>query len=314
MRKTKARRTTSTGKASAGGKPARKVSAPKPKSASASRTKPPAKVVPPKSAKKTTPPPRAAHESKSPPKPKVEAPIAKAKSPKDLRVPGKAESKGGNLPGVRAGRGGKGVTNPIGPPPGKPIVAQPKDGKPVRRVLIQTGKPIAGHPSIAMNRDPKRNALAARLPSPLLPRREVPPSLKIAPKAPEPKSNQVMSRKTSFKKADLQRYQQLLLDKRESLVGDVRSMESQAFRQSGTESSPNHMADYGSDTFEQDFTLGLIESDEKVINEINKALERITNQTYGVCETCAIDIPVARLDVLPWAALCVKCQAQAERF
>jgi DnaK suppressor protein len=122
-----------------------------------------------------------------------------------------------------------------------------------------------------------------------------------------------MNRKSSYKKAELQRYQELLLEKRESLAGDLRSMESQAFRQSGTESAPNHMADYGSDTFEQDFTLGLIESDEKVIAQINEALSRIEKGVYGICEGCSIDIPKARLDVLPWAALCVTCQSQLER-
>lgn len=122
-----------------------------------------------------------------------------------------------------------------------------------------------------------------------------------------------MNKKTSFKKAELQRFENLLLEKRDALAGDVRSMESQAFRQSGTESAPNHMADYGSDTFEQDMTLGLIETDEKVIAQINEALVRIQKLTYGVCEACGIDIPVARLEVLPWTAFCVQCQAQNER-
>lgn len=122
-----------------------------------------------------------------------------------------------------------------------------------------------------------------------------------------------MNRKSSYKKADLQRYQEKLLEKRDSLQGDLRSMESQAFRQSGTESAPNHMADYGSDTFEQDFTLGLIESDEKVLVQILEALVRIEKGSFGICESCSIDIPAARLDVLPWAALCVKCQSQVER-
>ena len=122
-----------------------------------------------------------------------------------------------------------------------------------------------------------------------------------------------MNKKTSFKKAELQRFENLLLEKRDALAGDVRSMESQAFRQSGTESAPNHMADYGSDTFEQDMTLGLIETDEKVIAQINDALVRIQKLTYGVCESCGIDIPVARLEVLPWTAFCVQCQAQNER-
>ncbi len=117
-----------------------------------------------------------------------------------------------------------------------------------------------------------------------------------------------------MKRAQITSFQLQLLEKRDALVGDLRSMESQAFKTSGQDTSANHMADHGSDNYEQEFTLGLIENDEEVVHQINEALLRIENGEYAICLSCQQSIPVARLEVLPWTPFCVTCQAQAERF
>lgn len=115
-------------------------------------------------------------------------------------------------------------------------------------------------------------------------------------------------------RGDVTRFQELLFAKRRALVGDLKSMETQAFKLSGQDTSANHMADYGSDNYEQDFTLGLIESNEEVVLQIDAALARIEKGTYGICETCEQPIPEARLEALPWTGFCVKCQQQQERY
>ncbi len=115
-------------------------------------------------------------------------------------------------------------------------------------------------------------------------------------------------------RADVGRFQELLLAKRRALVGDLKSMETQAFKLSGQDTSANHMADYGSDNYEQDFTLGLIENNEEAVLQIDAALARIDKGTYGVCEGCEQPIPEARLEALPWTGFCVKCQQQQERY
>ncbi|MFG0320315.1 MAG: TraR/DksA family transcriptional regulator [Planctomycetota bacterium JB042] len=106
----------------------------------------------------------------------------------------------------------------------------------------------------------------------------------------------------------------LLFAKREALVGDLRSMESQAFKTSGQDSAANHMADFGSDNYEQEFTLGLIENDQEIVHLINEALLRIENGEYGLCLECYEPIPNARLEVLPWTPFCVRCQEIAEKY
>ena len=91
-----------------------------------------------------------------------------------------------------------------------------------------------------------------------------------------------------------------------------------ALRKSGAEGSeassmPIHMADIGSDNFEQEFTLSLMESEEGTLDQIEASLERIEDGTYGQCEECGIKIPKTRLNAIPYTMLCVKCASQQEQ-
>jgi DnaK suppressor protein len=70
------------------------------------------------------------------------------------------------------------------------------------------------------------------------------------------------------------------------------------------------MADIGSDNFEQEFTLSLMENDEDTLAAIEHALERIEDGTYGACEECNGKIPKLRLEAIPYAAHCVKCASK----
>ena len=72
-------------------------------------------------------------------------------------------------------------------------------------------------------------------------------------------------------------------------------------------SMPIHMADVGSDAFEQEFTLSLMEHDGSALEQIEAALVRIEDGNYGVCVECEAKIPKARLQVLPQTPHCVKC-------
>ncbi|MCL2646540.1 MAG: TraR/DksA C4-type zinc finger protein [Phycisphaerales bacterium] len=106
----------------------------------------------------------------------------------------------------------------------------------------------------------------------------------------------------SLGKADLQYFRHLLLEKRREILGDVGSMESEAFKGgSNLSNMPIHMADVGTDNFEQEFTLGLIESERKILREIQDALIRIDNNTFGICQGTGKPIPRVRLEAVPWA-------------
>lgn len=74
----------------------------------------------------------------------------------------------------------------------------------------------------------------------------------------------------------------------------------------------NHPGDLGSETFERGKDLALREHASLRLNEIDAALERMEDGTYGTCMNCNQEIPVARLEVEPAAEFCVDCQDQAE--
>jgi RNA polymerase-binding protein DksA len=61
------------------------------------------------------------------------------------------------------------------------------------------------------------------------------------------------------------------------------------------------MADMGTDNYEQEFTLGLMEKDRQLLREINSALQKINEGTYGICEGTGKPIAKVRLEVQPWA-------------
>ena len=122
-----------------------------------------------------------------------------------------------------------------------------------------------------------------------------------------------------MKKAEMKVYKEQLLALRVRLRGDVNHMADSALKKSRSEANgdlsrmPIHMADIGTDNFEQEFTLSLIESDSGTLNQIENALERIEDGTYGECEECGARIPKKRLNVLPYATTCVKCASEIDQ-
>ena len=109
-------------------------------------------------------------------------------------------------------------------------------------------------------------------------------------------------------------YRERLLARRARLRGDLTQMEDNALNKdhSKTTSMPNHMAELGSDNFDQEVTLSLLGSENDALNQIEAAIERIEDGRFGQCEECGGKIPKPRLEAIPYAALCVDCASQRE--
>jgi DnaK suppressor protein len=129
----------------------------------------------------------------------------------------------------------------------------------------------------------------------------------------------VIRSKTTLTMKELAHFQQLLLAKRAELIGDVNSMEDEALQKSKLSASgdlstmPIHMADIGTANYEQEFALGLLDGERKLLREINDALQRIEERTYGVCEGTGKEISKARLEANPWARYCVEYARMVEQ-
>lgn len=122
--------------------------------------------------------------------------------------------------------------------------------------------------------------------------------------------------KSPFNKKKLMRFREILLRKRAELVGDVSEMEKEALLSGGSgglSHTPSHMAEQGSDTYDQALSLNIASVDRKLIKEIDDALERIDNKTYGVCELTGDPIREERLEELPWARHSIDAARELER-
>ncbi len=122
-----------------------------------------------------------------------------------------------------------------------------------------------------------------------------------------------------MRKDSLQRFRKVLLLKRSMLTGDMNTLQEEALRLnrdggSGELSNmPIHMADIGSDNYEQEFALGLIQNEEITLREIDEAIQRIDEGTYGKCQACEKKIPLARLKAKPQAKYCIECKKLDEK-
>lgn len=120
-------------------------------------------------------------------------------------------------------------------------------------------------------------------------------------------------------KKDLKRYEKLLLAERERLAKSLGKLESSVLKRSQRDASGDlsaysiHMADLGTDAIERENDLLVASAEGRLLVEINEAITRVNDGTYGACESCSKEIDHRRLDVVPQARLCLKCQEQAER-
>ena len=120
--------------------------------------------------------------------------------------------------------------------------------------------------------------------------------------------------KTGLKKKDLDLFRKELLERRTEIVGDLKGMDLARTESAGDISHvPLHMADVGSDNYDREFTLGLMETDRKLLREIDEALGRLDRGTYGVCAETGRPISRARLEFIPWAKYCIDVARQREK-
>lgn len=120
--------------------------------------------------------------------------------------------------------------------------------------------------------------------------------------------------KTGLSKKEKEEYLKLLLEKRAEIIGNVRGMEDARNASLGDIAHmPLHMADVGSDNFEQEFTLGLMESEREMLKEIEEAILRMREGYYGVCLESGRPIQKMRLEFAPWAKYCIDVARAKEK-
>ncbi len=126
-----------------------------------------------------------------------------------------------------------------------------------------------------------------------------------------------------LKPAEIDQFRSLLISLKARIRGDVEQLSDEALeRGNNGGESPTHLAELGTASFEQDFSLHLMENDQEVLKEISAAIQRIEEGTYGLCEGCLAEgrpvskamIPKLRLKAIPYARDCVTCKRKREEM
>ena len=118
--------------------------------------------------------------------------------------------------------------------------------------------------------------------------------------------------KSPYTAAELKHFRKLLLERRARILASVNALEEEALKSAGQDFSVDHMADHGSDNFEQDLSLSLVESEHKELNEIGEALQRLDEGVYGLCAGTGEPIGRARLEAIPYTAYSIEYQRKLE--
>ncbi|MBU8870778.1 MAG: TraR/DksA family transcriptional regulator [Gemmatimonadales bacterium] len=121
-----------------------------------------------------------------------------------------------------------------------------------------------------------------------------------------------------MRKTELQRFRKLLLEEKERVTQSLAQHEKIIMHtddQSGLETGKahsNHMADQGSDEFQYETTIKFAKTEGRYLYNIEEALRRIEDGTYGNCQECTRAIALPRLRRLPYTRLCIECKEKEE--
>ena len=119
----------------------------------------------------------------------------------------------------------------------------------------------------------------------------------------------------SWSATELKSMRSALAKDLERLRADLAKVESEmdSLIQDSGEGAGDDQADAGNKTFEREHEMSLLINARDMVIQTERAIERIDNKTYGVCEVCGSQIGKARLEVFPRATLCMSCKQKEER-
>ena len=120
-------------------------------------------------------------------------------------------------------------------------------------------------------------------------------------------------------KQELAKFKEQLDLQRAKIVSGIDHIERDMLNKSQRDSSGDlsgysfHMADQATDNFDTEFNLDLASGEQRFLNEIDEAIKRIEEGSFGVCEQCQKPISIKRLKAVPYTRHCIKCQEGMEK-
>lgn len=125
--------------------------------------------------------------------------------------------------------------------------------------------------------------------------------------------------KKRFSKKELKFYRERLLNLKDDILEQIREISEDTIMKSQKEMSGDisgygiHIADVATDNYERDFNLNLVSNERRIIMQIDEALKRIEDGTYGICQMSGKPISKSRLKAIPYAKYSKKCKEKIEK-
>ena len=122
----------------------------------------------------------------------------------------------------------------------------------------------------------------------------------------------------ALSRSQLKQFRQMLIAERIKFAGEIKAI-AQETSKSPREASGDlsaytvHMADMAADAYEREVSMNIVSSEQEVLYQIDDALKRMEEGSYGTCQQCNKVITMSRLKAVPYASLCIKCQRDKER-
>ena len=117
----------------------------------------------------------------------------------------------------------------------------------------------------------------------------------------------------ALKKADVEKFRKRLEDMRKQLTHSLRGSTAEVKTPDEATGYSQHQADQGTDDFDRTISLEVTSKEYGILRQIDRALEKIKDETYGVCDITGEDIPMPRLEAVPYATMTVKAQEKFEK-
>lgn len=116
-----------------------------------------------------------------------------------------------------------------------------------------------------------------------------------------------------LKKSDIVKFKKRLEELRLQLTQSLKGTAAEVKKPDETTPYSQHQADQGTDDFDRTISLEVTTREFNLLKQIERALEKISDGTYGRCDITGDEIPLARLEAMPYATTTVKAQEQIEK-
>jgi len=117
----------------------------------------------------------------------------------------------------------------------------------------------------------------------------------------------------ALKKSELDCFKQKLLELKSQYTQLIRHVSEEVKNPEESKGYSQHQADEGTDDFNRSINLQVSDEECKILRQIDRALEKIADNSYGICDVTGEEIPLPRLEALPYATMTVKAQEMLEK-